>query len=168
MSNVRRRKSAQTARCRPFQECQFRWEICLLSDQVHENAAQAVRQLQGRAKGKLDYSVSSLQVVEEILDEVARDKANIKPQAIETLVELIGSYILEVGYREHGGEFSWYEKGQQPVLIEGEPTFHVAIMSFDKVRGRISGDRGDNIPFFYEGFTERVKLGTPGTRAVYV
>jgi hypothetical protein len=139
-----------------------------LSDQVHENAAQAVKQLQGRAKEKLDYSVSSLQVVEEILDEVARNNANIKAQEIEALIELVGCYILEVGYREHGGEFSWYEEGQQPVLIVGEPTFHVAIMSFDKVRGRISGDLGDNIPFFYEGFTERAKLGTHGTRAVYV
>lgn len=137
-------------------------------DRVHENAAQAVKQLGGRAPGRLDYSVSSLQAVEEILEDVASNRASIKSEAIEAIIELVGCYILEVGYREHGGKFSWYEKGQQPVLIVGEPTFHVAMMAFDKVRGRVSGDRGDNIPFFYEGFRERVKGATPGSRAVYV
>lgn len=137
-------------------------------DQVHENAAQAVKQLGARVQGRLDYSVASLQAVEELLNDVANKKASIKSEAVEAIIELVGCYILEVGYREHGGKFAWYEKGQQPVLIVGEPTFHVAMMSFDKVRDRVNGDRADNIPFFYEGFTERAKAAVPGTRAVYV
>jgi hypothetical protein len=42
------------------------------------------------------------------------------------------------------------------------------MVTFDKVRGRLSGDLGDNIPFFYEGFSERVRNATPGTSALYV
>jgi hypothetical protein len=139
-----------------------------LSNQVQENAALAVKQLQSRAKGKLDYSVSSLTVIEEILDESAGLGAQIEPSKINTLVELVGCYILEVGYREHGGKFAWFEERKQPVLVVGEPSFHVAIITFEKVRGRLFGDRGDNIPFFYEGFSKRVRAATPGTRALYV
>jgi hypothetical protein len=139
-----------------------------LSDQVHENAALAVKQFQDRAKGKLDYSASSLSEIEEMLDEAARHAADLKTETIETLVELIGCYILEVGFREHGGKFAWYAERKQPVLIVGEPAFHVAMITFDKVRGRLSGDKADNIPFFYQGFSERVKEAVPGTRALYV
>jgi len=139
-----------------------------LSDQVHENAALAVKQFQGRAKGKLDYSASSLGLIEEMLEEAAHHRSDLKTETIEALVELIGCYILEVGYREHGGKFAWYEKRKQPVLILGEPAFHVAMITFDKVRGRLSGDKADNIPFFYQGFSERAKMAVPGTNALYV
>ncbi|MCR8959735.1 hypothetical protein M0765_018920 [Variovorax sp. S2] len=104
--------------------------------------------------------------MEEILAEAAHQ--SLKSQAREALVELLGCYILEVGFREFGGKWSWYEKGTQPVLVVGEPEFHVAMMSFDKVRGRLSGDVGDNIPFFYAGFSERARSAEPGVRATYV
>lgn len=139
-----------------------------LSDQVHENATLAVKQFQDRARGKLDYSASSLSEIEDMLDEAARHAADLKAGTIETLVELIGCYILEVGFREHGGKFAWYAERKQPVLIVGEPAFHVAMITFDKVRGRVSGDKDDNIPFFYQGFSERVRAAAPGTRALYV
>lgn len=137
-----------------------------MTNQVQINAASAVEQLQGRAGGKLDYSSASLQVVEEMLAEAAAQ--SLKLEAREALIELLGCYILEVGFREFGGKWSWYEKGKQPVLIVGEPEFHVAMMSFDKVRGRLSGDAGDNIPFFYAGFSERARSAEPGVRATYV
>jgi hypothetical protein len=44
-------------------------------------------------------------------------------------------------------------------LVVGEPAFRVAIMTWDKVRGQLSGDPADNIPFFYTGFAERVRRG---------
>ena len=139
-----------------------------LSDQVHENAALAIKQFQGRAKGTIDYSASSLELIEEMLDEAANHWSDLKPETSETLVELMGCYILEVGYREHGGKFAWYEKRKQPILVVGEPAFHIAMITFDKVRGRLSGDKADNIPFFYQGFSERAKMAEPGTNALYV
>jgi hypothetical protein len=139
-----------------------------LNGQVHEKAALAVKQLQDRAQGKLDYSESSLDMIEDILDEASRYLSSMEVEAVEALIELIGCYILEVGYRRHGGKFAWYEERRQPVLIVGEPRFHVAIITFDKVRGRLSGDKADSIPFFYQGFSERAKSAVPGTRALYV
>lgn len=48
------------------------------------------------------------------------------------------------------GRYSWYDQPDQPVLVVGDPTFRVAILAWDKVRGRLGGDAGDNIPSFYE------------------
>lgn len=137
-----------------------------MTNQIQLNAASAVQQLQGRARGRLDYSPASLQAVEEILAEASGQL--IKPEPREALIEMLGCYILEVGFREFGGKWSWYEERKQPVLIVGEPLFHVAMITFDKVRGRLSGDEGDNIPFFYEGFAERARQAQPGVRALYV
>lgn len=54
------------------------------------------------------------------------------------------------------------------VIVVGEPEFHVAIITWDKVAGRLSGDPADNIPFFFAGFTERVRAAVPGDRAIFV
>ena len=54
------------------------------------------------------------------------------------------------------------------MLVVGEPAFRVAMIARDKVRGRLSGDRGDNLPFFYQGFAERVRRAEPGDDALYV
>jgi len=128
----------------------------------------AVKQFQERAGGNLDYSVLSLRTVEELLTEAAGYGDTLRSSTLETLTELFGCYILEVGYREHGGKFAWFEERKQPVLIVGKPAFHVAMITFDKVRGRLSGDREDNIPFFYQGFSERVRAAVPGVRALYI
>jgi hypothetical protein len=137
-----------------------------MRNQIQANAASAVEQLQARAGGKLDYSPASLAVVEEMLAEAAAQ--SLSQASREALIELLGCYILEVGLREHGGKYAWFEDRKQPVLVVGEPTFHVAMITFDKVRSRLSGDVGDNIPFFYQGFADRVREAKPGTNALYV
>jgi hypothetical protein len=137
-----------------------------MTNQIQENAASAVEQLQGRSGGRLDYSPKSLSAVEEMLAEAS--KQSLAPKSREALIELLGCYILEVGLREHGGKYAYFEARKQPVLVVGEPAFHVAMITFDKVRGRLSGDLGDNIPFFYQGFSDRVREAVPGTNALYV
>lgn len=137
-----------------------------MTHQVQINAASAVKQLQGRVSRMLDYSPESLEAVEAILADASAQV--LTPASKEALIELLGCYILEVGFRQHGGRFSWYEERKQPVLVVGEPEFHVAMIAFDKVRGRLAGDLGDNIPFFYQGFSDRAAEGKRGTHALYV
>lgn len=139
-----------------------------LAAQVQEKAVLAVSQFQKRAGGRLDYSEKSLATVEEMLAEASRYAKEMPPADVKALVELMGSYILEVGRRQHGGTYQWHEARDQPVLVVGQPTFSVAMMTFDKVRGRLSGNQADNIVFFYEGFSARVKTATPGTNSLYV
>jgi len=52
--------------------------------------------------------------------------------------------------------------------VVGEPEFHVAMITWDKVKGRLSGDTADNVPFFFEGFARRAQNAEAGTRALYV
>lgn len=139
-----------------------------LATQVREKAELAVSQFQKRAGGKLDYSERSLSVVEEMLAEAAQYTSQMQPGDVKALTELMGSYILEVAYRRHGGKFEWHEGRNQPVLVVGAPKFRVALMTFDKVKGRLSGDKADNIVFFYEGFATRLKSAAPGANVLYV
>ena len=139
-----------------------------LASQIRMKAELAVAQFQQQTKKRLDYSEKSLSAVDEILEEVSGYKAQMSKTNIDTIVEIMSAYILDVAYRQYGGVFQWHAQSEQSVLVIGEPQFQVAIMAFDKVRGRLSGDRSDDIPFFFQGFAERVKSAMPGTNALYV
>ena len=139
-----------------------------LGSQVLEKARLAVTQFQKRAAGRLDYSEQSIAVVEEMLAEASLYRKQMSAADEKALVELMGSYVLEVAHRQLGGSYKWHDGRSQPVLVVGQPKFSVAIMTFDKIRGRLSGDKADNIVFFFRGFVERVKSAKPGTNALYV
>jgi hypothetical protein len=118
-----------------------------------------------RGGGVLDYTEASLLVVEEILAEAA--EYELTANEVRMLSEDFGCYILEVGRRALGGVYYWHAR-EQPILVVGEPAFHLGIMSWGKVRGRLSGDAGDNIPFFFQGFARRARQATPGDHVIYV
>jgi hypothetical protein len=143
-------------------------EVTEFFEQIASAADNAVEMSKGRGGGELDYSAASLGVVEEMLAESAEWRSELTPGQVMTLVKDFGSYILEVGRREFGGRYLWHEERDQPVLVVGEPAFRVAMLTWDKVRGRLDGDTADNIPFFYAGFSERVRAAVPGTDALYV
>ncbi len=119
------------------------------------------------ADAGLDYSQASLTIVEKMAEEAARWRSTLPPDQLTNLIQDTGCYLLEVGRREFGGEILWHEPRGQPVLVIGEPIYHVALMTWDKVRGRLSGDQADNLAFFYDGFAEKARQATPGTRALY-
>jgi hypothetical protein len=139
-----------------------------LAQQVVDKAERAVDQLRDRSHDTLDYSESSLAVVEEMLAEATEFVEETPAEQIEALVKMLGSYVLEVGRREFGGTYYWHEGRDQTVLVVGEPDYKIAILAFDKVRGRLSGDEEDNIPFFYQGFAERARSAEPGADVLYV
>jgi hypothetical protein len=139
-----------------------------LTQQIVNAAEKAVLLCESRSGDRLDYSEASLAVVEEMLGEAAEFAAAIDPAQTDGLVQQFGSYILEVGRREFGGRYLWHDEREQPVLVVGEPVYRVAMMTWDKVRGRLGGDSADNIPFFYAGFAERARTARPGDDALYV
>lgn len=116
----------------------------------------------------LDYSPASLATVEQMADEAAHSLDTLSPGQLTGLVQDIGSYLLEVGRREFGGAYFWHELRDQPVLVVGEPLFHVALMTWDKVRDRLAGDPADNLPFFYDGFATQARQAIPGSHAIYL
>ena len=139
-----------------------------LTQQIVDAAVQAVALCESRPGDELDFTEASLSVVEEMLAEAAQNSADLTTDQVTGLAQQFGSYILEVGRRQFGGRYLWHDQRDQPVLVVGEPEFRVAMIAWDKVRGRVGGDEGDNIPFFYSGFAERARKAKPGDDALYV
>ncbi|MGU3494055.1 hypothetical protein ACLBXM_08435 [Xanthobacteraceae bacterium A53D] len=138
-----------------------------LSAQIAHAAARLVTLSEQRGT-PLDYSPESLPLLEEMATEAAQWRADMTPADVETLVETFTGYLLETARRAFGGALLWDSQRGQPVLVVGEPEFHVALMPFDKVRGRLGGDAADNLPFYYDGFAGAVRSATPGTRSLHV
>lgn len=139
-----------------------------LAEDIRSSAEKAAKAFERRSGGNLDYTEASLKLIEEMLEEAADFTPDMSPEIIQNLVENFGCYILEVGRNEFGGAYRWHEGRDQPVLVVGEPGFHVAMITWDKVRGRLNGDEADNIPFFYAGFAKRAREAEPGSHVLYV
>lgn len=140
-----------------------------LATSISRSAANLIELCEQRGTGGvLDFSCKSLSVVETMAEEAAQWRSTLSPDQLTNLAQNIGCYLLVVGRLEFGGSYLWHDLRDQPVLVVGEPAYHIALMTWDKARSRVSGDRADNLPFFYDGFAERVRQAVPGTRALYV
>jgi hypothetical protein len=137
-----------------------------IQDQVTGAAEHAVTSLQARAGGRLDFSVASLKAVDEMLVEVSAFVADLDEDVVTDLVQQLGCYVLEVARRAYGGTYYWHDEGEQPILVVGEPAAHVALMSWSKVVGRLTGDVGDDIVFFFNGFAEKAAAPEPGANVM--
>ena len=131
-------------------------------------AEETVDLARSRNGASLDYSEASLELVEELLDEASEFFPDFSESQARIIVQRFGCYLLEVARRAFGGDYFWTDDHEQPILVVGEPDFHAAIITWDKVRGRLNGDTGDNIPFFFKGFAHHVRTAKPGSRALYV
>ena len=109
-----------------------------------------------RFKG-LDFSVKSLETVEKLLDEASDFYGDMSKSQRQSLISGAGAYIFETARRNFGGTYFWSDKLQQPILVTGQPDFEVSILALEKVKGRLENGSGDNIPFYFAGYAERVK-----------
>jgi len=109
-----------------------------------------------RFKG-LDFSVDSLVIVDNVLDEAADFYNDMSEEQRQNLVSTVGSYIFEVARRNFGGKYYWYDHLNQPIFVTGQPDFETSILAFDKVKGRLENGAEDNIPFYFAGYVEGVK-----------
>lgn len=111
---------------------------------------------------ELDFSVKSLVIVENALEEASDFYEEMNENQKQNLISSAGSYIFEVARRNFGGKYFWYDQLKQPILVTGQPNFEVSILAFDKVKGRLENGKEDNIPFFFSGYVERVKKKQSG------
>lgn len=136
-------------------------------EKATSNAERLVSSFNDRLNGRLDYSESSLAVLdEEILSLFFENKRDMDSRMLEDIIAQAGSYVFEVARRNYGGKYYWYEQLNQPVLVTGQPDFEISILAFEKVKQRIENGNEDNIPFFFAGYSERVKKGEKGDRAM--
>ena len=137
-------------------------------EEVTTAAERAVTSLQARAGGRLDYSPASLAAVDEMLVEVSGYAAELDETVVTGLVQQLGCYVLEVARRAYGGTYYWHDEGEQPILVVGEPDAHVALMTWSKVVGRLTGDEGDDIVYFFDGFAQKAATPEPASSVLFL
>ena len=138
-----------------------------MEDEIERMAAEAV-DLAKAMNLSLDYSERSIPVVEKALENITEYIESIDEDARELTAQRFGCYVLMVGFKTFGGQFLWHEGRDQPVLVVGEPECRVAMITWDKVAGRLKGDKADSIPFFWEGFAEKARAKEAGTDVLFV
>jgi len=139
-----------------------------VEQEVVAAAARCVATLQARAGGRLDYSVASLAAVDEMLVEASAYVVDLPEEVVTGLVQQVGCYVLEVGRRAFGGQYFWHDEGEQPVLVVGEPAAHIALLAWSRVVGRLTGDVGDDIAFFFQGFAAQAAAPQAGSSVMFV
>lgn len=121
-----------------------------------------------RYGNKFDFSEESLEIIDKLLEDVSDFKEEMNDDQIQWIIEKVGAYIFEVARIHYGGKYFWYDARKQPILVSGLPDFEISLLSFDKVKGRIENGYEDNIPFFFKGYSERMKAGKAGDKAMIV
>ena len=139
-----------------------------IQDEVVAAAARALQSLQERAGGRLDFSIASLAVVDEMLAEASEYVAELDEAVVTGLVQQLGCYVLEVGRKAFGGEYFWHDEGEQPILVVGEPAAHIALMTWSKVTGRLTGDVTDDIVYFFNGFAQKAERPEAGANVLFL
>ena len=116
----------------------------------------------------LDFTVKSLTIVDTILEEVADFQVEMDEMQRKTIIQKTASYIFEVARKNYGGRYYWYDQLTQPILVTGQPDFEISLLALEKVKGRLKNGKEDNIPYFFQGYVERVVNAKPGDKAMIV
>lgn len=108
-------------------------------------------------KGNFDYSVNSLEEVDELLEEMS--DYIIDDETMYNIYTMVGSYVFETARRNvvANSSYYWIQEEEQPILVVGEPDFSVAIKAWEKVKSRLENGVEDNIPFYIEGFMVHIE-----------
>jgi hypothetical protein len=138
---------------------------------IQSSTANAERIVQGfseRLDNELDYSEQSLATLDELLENFADFADEMDEEMRSDLIAQAGSYIFEVARRNYGGKYYWYDQLDQPIFVTGQPNFEISLLAFEKVKQRLENGREDNIPFFFKGYSERVKQAKQGDKALII
>ena len=130
-----------------------------LLEDIQTTARNFVSNLQPHFDTPLDYSIESLEEIDEMLDGLSGRLDELKEEAFFDLYTMTGCYVFETARRNYGGQYFWIKDEQQPVLIAGLPDFHVGIKAWEKVLGRLKKGIEDNIPFYIDGYREHIAIG---------
>ncbi|MBD8389006.1 hypothetical protein [Dysgonomonas sp. BGC7] len=120
---------------------------------MQANAAALVKQF---SETNLDFSIDSLQALDEIIEENMHFFKQADDETKRKMIIKIGSYIFEVARRNFGGRYFWYDRLDQPILVTGQPEFEMSLLAYEKVKGRFMNGTEDNIPFFFDGYVQGV------------
>lgn len=130
-----------------------------LTEDIEITARNFVQGMQQYFNTPLDYSLESLEKIDDMLDGLSRRLSELKEGAFFDLYTMTGCYVFETARRAYGGEYAWIQEEQQPILAAGLPDFFVAIKAWEKVKGRLEKGEENNIPFYIQGYQEHIAIG---------
>ena len=130
-----------------------------LTDDVVNTANNFVQNMKQYFDTPLDYSIESLEEIDEMLDGLGKRREEMTEDAFFDLYSMTGCYVFETARRNYGGEYFWIQGEGQPGLAAGHPDFLVVIKAWEKVKGRLIKGEEDNIPFYIAGYKEHIEIG---------
>ncbi len=119
------------------------------------HAAQDFVQAAGQAGAGLDYSVSSVHALDDVLDAAHLGKLSLTP------MQTVGAaaYLYEVVRRAHGGLYEVCDDEDPVVLVCGAPQAEVCLGAIAKVERRIRYGAAEAIPPYFERFLAALAAG---------
>ena len=138
------------------------------ASQIHQEALLFVDHFRERSENNLDFTVESLKITEDILHEVNDFIDEFQDGQKNWIISKAGSYIFEVARINFGGSYYWHEEMSQPILVTGQPDFEISILAFEKVKQRIENGKESNIPFYFQGYMERVLAARKGDKEMII
>ena len=118
----------------------------------------------GTYDGKLDFSTSSLAILDEILDICSNNQDDIEVFEKRKIVEQSGAYLFEVIRRNFGGTYHWSDVLSQPILVTDKTSAKVSLLAYKKVEDRIEKGIHESILFYFKGYLERLNTVKRGDK----
>ena len=127
-----------------------------LALKIYDNAQRYIEDFD--MEGQLNYSENSLLNVDWFVEDPLNSEYN------NEIIELVGSYVLEVARQIYGGNYIWNEDKTKPILVTGQPEFEISFSIYDRVRTRLETEHSENILYYFNLFAEKVKNAKPGDK----
>jgi len=133
-----------------------------LALEIYTNAQKYIEDFD--VEGQLNYSENSLLNVDWFVDDQYQFGDPLNAEYNNEIIELVGSYVLEVARRIYGGNYSGNEEKTEPILITSQPEFEISLSIYDKVRTRLETEHSENIIYYFNLFAEKVKAAKAGDK----
>ena len=133
-----------------------------LALKIYDNAQKYIEDFD--VEGQLNYSENSLLNVDWFVEDQYQFGDPLNSEYNNEIIELVGSYVLEVARQIYGGNYFWNEDKTEPILVTGQPEFEISFSIYDRVRTRLETEHSENILYYFNLFAEKVKNAKPGDK----
>ncbi|MGH8598007.1 MAG: DUF3806 domain-containing protein [Gammaproteobacteria bacterium] len=126
---------------------------------AQQTAAQHAREMVQFARVelnlKLDWSDASIARIEEVASDLHADLRRERApfREIETLVDMLGSYVGEVFRRNHGGEWGFALANGRRIMAVKAPQSGTMMWPIERIKQRVRGGGNHNVWAYYRART---------------
>ena len=120
------------------------------TDDMSANANLLVKQFKDDAK--LDFTIESLREVDIIIKDSIVFYKKADSETKRKMIIKIGAYVFEVARKKFGGQYYWYNRLDQPILVTGQPEFEMSFLAYEKVRGCFENGKQNEISLVFEDY----------------